>query len=99
MTLQTDRTGARDVRADDLDRDYLLLIDGEWVEARGESCAASACRVSLELGASRIANDTVFGLAAGVWTNDVKRADRVAGRLRAGSVWVDTGNEVRPIWG
>ncbi|MEP7259867.1 MAG: aldehyde dehydrogenase [Usitatibacter sp.] len=37
-----------------------------------------------------IANDTKFGLAAGVWTQDVKRAHRMTRRLRAGTVWVNT---------
>ncbi len=36
-----------------------------------------------------IANDTRFGLAAGVWTGDVKRAHRVARRLKAGTVWIN----------
>jgi len=37
-----------------------------------------------------IANRTMYGLAAGVWTNNVKRAHRVAKQLQAGTVWVNT---------
>ena len=36
------------------------------------------------------ANDTQYGLAAALWTKDVSRAHRVAARLQAGSVWVNT---------
>ncbi len=38
----------------------------------------------------RLANDTLYGLAAGVWTRDIKKAHRVARRLQAGTVWINT---------
>jgi phenylacetaldehyde dehydrogenase len=40
----------------------------------------------------RRANDTVYGLAAGVWSSDMKRAHRIANRLRAGTVWINCYN-------
>jgi acyl-CoA reductase-like NAD-dependent aldehyde dehydrogenase len=42
--------------------------------------------------AVRIANDTIYGLAAGVWSGDQERAKRVASRIRAGQVDINGGN-------
>ena len=36
------------------------------------------------------ANDSAYGLAAGIWTGDYRRAWRVARQLEAGSVWINT---------
>jgi aldehyde dehydrogenase (NAD+) len=40
--------------------------------------------------AVRIANDTKYGLAAGVWTQDMGRSLRIANRIAAGTVYVNT---------
>jgi aldehyde dehydrogenase (NAD+) len=37
-----------------------------------------------------IANDIIFGLASGVWTQSIKRAIKVSNALKAGTVWVNT---------
>jgi aldehyde dehydrogenase (NAD+) len=46
--------------------------------------------------AVRLANATDFGLGAGVWTSDIRRAHRVAHVLRAGNVWVNSYRVVAP---
>lgn len=42
-----------------------------------------------------IANGTPYGLTAGLWTSDVGRAHRVANRIEAGMVWVNTYRYIR----
>ncbi len=45
---------------------------------------------SSEEEAVALANDTRFGLAGGIWTNDLSRAHRVSRELECGMVWVNT---------
>ncbi|MFZ1990138.1 MAG: aldehyde dehydrogenase [Alphaproteobacteria bacterium] len=42
-----------------------------------------------EADAVKIANDTPYGLAAGIWTEDLRRAHRMIEKLRAGTIWVN----------
>ena len=51
--------------------------------------------------AIRIANGTVYSLAAGVWSADIGRVHRFARRLKAGTVWINTfgPTDVRLPWG
>jgi acyl-CoA reductase-like NAD-dependent aldehyde dehydrogenase len=53
-------------------------------------------RFSAEEEAVRMANESPFGLAAGVWTENVQRAHRVADALRVGTVWVNGYRAVAP---
>ena len=46
-------------------------------------------RFTDEAEALRLANDVEFGLAGAVWTNDIQRALRVAGRIEAGQIYVN----------
>lgn len=45
--------------------------------------------------AIRMANDTIYGLAAGVWTRDVNKAYEVARKLQAGVVWINDWHMLR----
>ena len=44
------------------------------------------------------ANNTKMGLGASVWSNDLEEAERIAKRLEAGSVWVNSHLELGPLF-
>lgn len=43
-----------------------------------------------------LANQSMYGLAAGIWTKDIQKAHRVARDIRAGTVWINTYNQYDP---
>jgi aldehyde dehydrogenase (NAD+) len=61
----------------------------------------SVIRFKDEADALRIANGTSYSLAAGVWSRDIGRVQRFAGKVKAGTVWINTYGytDVRLPWG
>lgn len=78
-------------------------VDNSMKIAREEifGPVAAVIRFKDEDDAVRIANESDFSLAAGVWTKDIARAHIMAQRLHAGTVWVNTygQSDTRLPWG
>ncbi len=96
-------------RAEGLDRGYFVKptvfadVDGEMRIAREEifGPVVAAIPFSDEEDLVAKANNTIYGLVAGVWTKDVARAHRVAHAIKAGTVYVNCYHIVDPVtpWG
>lgn len=67
-------------------------VDNQMTVAREEIFGPVLSVISAESEEEiiRQANDTPYGLAAGIWTRDLQRAHRVAHALKAGTVWINS---------
>jgi len=94
-----------------LQSDQLQLSGGYWVEPTLLKVNSNALRICQEevFGpvatvmsfdtdeeALALANDTAFGLGAGVWTKDLSRAHHMIRKITSGNVWVNTYGRVEP---
>ncbi len=70
----------------------IIDVDPSLTIAREEVFGPVLCVIPFqdEQDAVRIANATDYGLASGVWTNDLRRAHRMAREIEAGLVWLNT---------
>jgi aldehyde dehydrogenase (NAD+) len=88
--------GSRDTEGSNADGFYVRPtifadVSNDMTIAQEEIFGPVLCIIPFdtEEEAVRMANDTIYGLAAGLWTNDVARAHRVAKQLQAGQVFVN----------
>ena len=91
-------TGGQRIRTSELASGYFVEptvfagVNNQMRIAREEIFGPVASLIPFdgEEEALAIANDTPYGLTAGLWTRDVGRAHRVSSRIEAGTVWVNT---------
>jgi aldehyde dehydrogenase (NAD+) len=95
--------GGRRITGGDYDGGYYMQptvfarVDNRMRIAREEIFGPVAALIPFdeEEEAIALANDSSYGLAAGLWTRDVGRALRVSSRIEAGMVWVNTYRYIR----
>ncbi|WP_027962987.1 betaine-aldehyde dehydrogenase [Halalkalibacillus halophilus] len=71
------------------------------VQEEGFGPVITVEKFSTEEEAIRLANDSIYGLAGGVWTQDIAKAERCVAKMRMGTVWINEFNLYFPHapWG
>lgn len=73
----------------------------EVVQQEGFGPVITVEKFSSEDEAMKLANDSIYGLSGGVWTNDLAKAERCVAKMRMGTVWINDFNVYFPHapWG
>ncbi|MEH7384226.1 aldehyde dehydrogenase family protein [Bacillus sp. JJ1521] len=95
--------GGRRVSVEGLENGYYIQptifadVNNEMTIAQEEifGPVLAVIRYSTIEEAIQIANDTIYGLGAGVWTRDVSKAKQIARELKAGTVWINEWHVMR----
>ncbi len=91
-------TGARFASGHWIEPTILTDVTNDMEVAREEIFGPVLCvlRYTDVNDAVQQANDSPYGLSAGVWSTDYERAVEVAARLRAGTVWINNWHQIDP---
>ncbi|MED4474519.1 betaine-aldehyde dehydrogenase [Oceanobacillus caeni] len=75
--------------------------DMNVVQNEGFGPVITVEKFSTEEEAIKLANDSIYGLSGGVWTNDIAKAERCVSKMRMGTVWINEFNVYFPHapWG
>ncbi|RWZ54511.1 betaine-aldehyde dehydrogenase [Halobacillus fulvus] len=75
--------------------------DMSVVQEEGFGPVITVEKFTTEEEAMKLANDSIYGLSGGVWTNDIAKAQRCAAKMRMGTVWINEFNLYFPHapWG
>jgi aldehyde dehydrogenase (NAD+) len=98
-------SGGRRLTGEAYDRGFFVAptvfadVGNEMRIAQEEIFGPVVCAIPFDTiaEAARLANDTRYGLASGVWTNSVQTAHQMSRAIKAGTVWVNSYGPLDPV--